>query len=143
MAIGFSPCIQTQKLNVYKNDEMTWDFTAQGLNIPQTSHLVCFEKIAHAFENQFTCLCVCWCSYSLAFFWGCSEMRDLILLPPFFTHYQTCTMHHVAPILCYSLALHACSPPTNLLRMHYVQTDRAPPPLPNLSLDNCCLIVSD
>ena len=23
--------LQTQKLNVYKNDEMTWDFTAQGL----------------------------------------------------------------------------------------------------------------
>lgn len=96
-------CFQTQKLNVYKNDEMTWDFTAQGLNIPQTSRSLCFEKIAHTFEkhsSQRTYMYVCWCSCSLSFFWGWSEMRDFNSPSPFFhplfnVHYASCCTHPV------------------------------------------------
>ena len=30
VVLTFCPHLQTTKLNVYKNDDMTWDFTSQG-----------------------------------------------------------------------------------------------------------------
>lgn len=122
---------QTQKLNVYKNDEMTWDFTAQGLKIPQTSRSMCFEKIAHTLlKTNVHSIHVCvgvhvhYHSFGAALKWGTYSPPSPFFHPLPNVHYAPCCTH---PVLFTGTT---CMLTNNLLRMHHVQTDRVSPSPP-------------